>query len=74
MHEDCVRCTMALRKRMLCPEHGIANENAITSLTLKDIKILEVESQHSAAPSLVCRALKSVRAEVVLSTPVAGTG
>ena len=31
---------------------GIANENAITPLTLKVIKILEVESEHSAAPSL----------------------
>ena len=52
MHEDCVRCTLALRKRMFCPEHGIANENAITSLTLKVEKIMELDSQHSAAPSL----------------------
>ena len=71
MHEDCVRCTMALWKRMFCPEHGIANENAITPLTLKIIKILEVESKHICCVSC---ALKSVRAEVVLSTPVAATG
>ena len=50
--ESCVRCTVALWKRMFCLEHGIAYVNAIALLTLKLKKILEVESQHNAASSL----------------------